>query len=254
LLDRKPTAASLFVILCEGDSEQIILPRIASALGLDIDPSFVAIVPLGGRHVNHFWRLLTELKIPYATLLDLDLGRAGSGWGRIKYICEQLITIDVKKSELLAVTDKDGKKSILSDEDFSTMEEWTDLAVLKQWIDFLENYGMFFSFPLDLDMAMLFKFPDVYRGLADRGPYSDVETASKAVLKEAGAGLSAYTGNLAKYRDLFPWYNYLFLGQSKPSTHLLALSKIENNELAKKAPTEIKRLLKFADSKIKLAE
>ena len=73
-----------FVLLVEGDSERIVLPHLAEALDLLIDPAFVAIVPLGGRHVQHFWRLLSHLEIPYATLLDLDLGRDGGGFGRVK--------------------------------------------------------------------------------------------------------------------------------------------------------------------------
>ena len=40
----------------------------------------VCVVPLGGRHVNHFWRLLERLEIPYVTLLDLDSGRFQGGW------------------------------------------------------------------------------------------------------------------------------------------------------------------------------
>jgi putative ATP-dependent endonuclease of OLD family len=64
-----------FVVLVEGDSERIVLPRLAEADGLLVDPSFVAIVPLGGRHVQYFWKLLNGLSIPFATLLDLDLGR-----------------------------------------------------------------------------------------------------------------------------------------------------------------------------------
>jgi len=53
----------------------------------------VSFVPLGGRHVNHFWRLLNGLGIPYITLLDLDFGRPGGGWGRIKYALEQLLEL-----------------------------------------------------------------------------------------------------------------------------------------------------------------
>ena len=41
--------------------------------------------PISGRHVNHFWRLLNDLEIPFITLLDLDRERDGGGWGRIKY-------------------------------------------------------------------------------------------------------------------------------------------------------------------------
>jgi len=75
-----------FALLVEGDSERIVLPKLAEALNLLVDPSFVAIVPLGGRHVQHFWRLLNGLGIPYATLLDLDLGREGGGYGRVKNV------------------------------------------------------------------------------------------------------------------------------------------------------------------------
>jgi putative ATP-dependent endonuclease of OLD family len=73
-----------FVVLGEGSSEEVVIPRLAEAMGMHIDRSFVAVVPLGGRHVNHLWRLLSALRIPHATLLDLDLGRAGGGWGRVR--------------------------------------------------------------------------------------------------------------------------------------------------------------------------
>jgi putative ATP-dependent endonuclease of the OLD family len=68
-----------FVILGEGDSERLVITRIAEAMGVQLDPSFVPIVPLGGRYVSHFWRLLNDLHIPHATLLDLDLGRTHGG-------------------------------------------------------------------------------------------------------------------------------------------------------------------------------
>jgi hypothetical protein len=43
-----------------------------------------------GRYVGHFWKLLTELEIPHATLLDLDLGRVHGGPMTIIRIVEQL--------------------------------------------------------------------------------------------------------------------------------------------------------------------
>jgi hypothetical protein len=89
-----------FVILGEGASEEVVLPRLAEALDLPIDRSFVAMVPLGGRHVNHLWRLLGDLAIPYATLLDLDWGRDGGGWGRIKTSCEQLLAVGRTSTEV----------------------------------------------------------------------------------------------------------------------------------------------------------
>lgn len=37
-----------FVVLGEGDSEELVLPKLAEARGMHIDQSFVAVVPLGG--------------------------------------------------------------------------------------------------------------------------------------------------------------------------------------------------------------
>lgn len=81
---------SRLVILGEGDSEEIVLPRLLAAKGLLVDEAAITIASLGGRHVNHFWKLLTGLKIPYVTLLDLDVARFGGGWGRIKYVATQM--------------------------------------------------------------------------------------------------------------------------------------------------------------------
>ena len=92
-----------FVVLVEGDSERIVLPRLAEAEGFLVDPSFVAIVPLGGRHVQHFWNLLNGLSIPFATLLDLDLGRNGGGYGRVKTAISHLIEQGVPRKDLLAI-------------------------------------------------------------------------------------------------------------------------------------------------------
>ena len=62
---------SRLVILGEGDSEEVVIPRLLEAGGIGDDESSIAVVPLGGRHVNHFWRLLNALGIPHVTLLDL---------------------------------------------------------------------------------------------------------------------------------------------------------------------------------------
>ena len=71
------------------------MPILAEARGVPIDRSFVAVVPLGGRHVNHFSTLLNQLRIPYATLLDLDLGRLGAGVDRIKLVHSELAKIGI---------------------------------------------------------------------------------------------------------------------------------------------------------------
>ena len=79
------------VVLGRALSEEIVLRRIFEASGYPLDGHFISIVPLGGRHVNHFWRLLHGLGIPFLTLLDLDREKAGAGWGRVKYVGEQLL-------------------------------------------------------------------------------------------------------------------------------------------------------------------
>ncbi len=83
-----------FVILAEGDSERVVLPRLAEARGVPLDPSFVPVVPLGGRYVSHFWRLLTDLGIPHATLLDFDLGRTHGGAKMIRTAFAALEEVD----------------------------------------------------------------------------------------------------------------------------------------------------------------
>lgn len=108
-----------FVVLVEGDSERVILPRLAKAINLLIDPAFVAVVPLGGRHVHHFWRLLNGVQIPHATLLDLDLGRSGGGFGRVKIAIEQLLALGVDRTTLLKLEGgtilSDGESCVKTD-------------------------------------------------------------------------------------------------------------------------------------------
>jgi len=232
-----------FVLLVEGDSERIVLPRLAEALDLLIDPAFVAIVPLGGRHVQHFWRLLCDLGIPYATLLDLDLGRAGGGFGRVKTAIENLIEIGVPKVKLLKV---DG--GILSEADFAKMHTWQDIEdrkILKGWVDCLKPHGVYFSAPLDLDLAMLKAFPDAFEATipAGGGPKMAADKAADAVLGTAGSGLTLYTGAFKDYPDLLPAYRYHFLTRSKPATHLAALTHIKTKALRDGMPTVLSEVL-----------
>ena len=232
-----------FVLLVEGDSERIVLPRLAEALDLMIDPAFVAIVPLGGRHVQHFWRLLSHLGIPHATLLDLDLGREGGGFGRIKTAIERLIDIGVSKQKLLKI---DG--GVLSDDNFAKMHTWQDAEdrkILQGWIDFLKPYGVYFSAPLDLDLAMLKAFPEAYNAIVPTGggPKMAVDKAAEVVLGTTGPGLTLYTGAFKDYPDLLPAYRYHFLTRSKPATHLAALTYIKARALRDDMPAGLAEVL-----------
>ena len=245
------------VILGEGDSEEIILPKIWSAKNGDIDLSGISVVPLGGRHVNHFWRLLKNLDIPHITLLDLDRERFGGGWGRIKYVLEQLLRV---------------KSGILSDEKFKSMHTWdsNNIKCLQSWINFLEKYNVFFSTPLDIDFMMLEKYEDIYKKMLEdkEGPYLMINTNGKTnrrYIKEIEGletfcqeyetrinidihnTLKACGGNGDTYsreqRQLMIWYNYFFLNRGKPSTHIEALSKITDETLISTMPSVFERMI-----------
>lgn len=224
------------VVLGEGDSEALVIPRVVRAVtGVDLDTSLISFVPLGGRHVNHFWRLLKALEIPHVTLLDLDLGREGGGWSRIKYALEQLIAFGAPET-ILNPIGKDG---------LSSMHTWSNTevdATMLSWIQFLESHQIYFSSPLDLDFAMLQAFRTTYEKLeaGERGPITATNDALMAsVLGEKSPAAAYYqkAGN-----DALLWYRYLFLGRGKPATHALALGELKDDDLAQNAPDVLKRL------------
>lgn len=226
-----------FVVLGEGASEEVVLPRLAEAMGFDVDRSFVAVVPLGGRHVNHLWRLLTDLDVPYATLLDLDWGRDGGGWGRIKTTCAQLLEMGVPAAELWQQPNAAGPPADLAAFDNNDVK---DTPGLTTWTNALRRHHVFFCAPLDLDYSMLRALPAAYQvaepGRQGPSPQGDPRTA---VLGEKGLG-DLYS---AGHDEALRWYRYLFLGRGKPSTHVRILSNQSAQTLAQAAPEELRALL-----------
>ena len=251
------------VILGEGDSEELILAKTLQAMNVPVDRSFLSIVPLGGRHVNHFWRLLKQLDIPYYTILDLDRERNGGGWGRIKYVLKQLIDVGVSEDELFNIEFEDGSKIELTNAQLEEMHLWQmtpgDIELMNKFIIWLRKYGVFFSAPLDIDFMMLKAFPEIYHsateGTGPRVPARTDETAFSSKLTAATAATlkdescTGYTYSEAD-RELFIWYNYLFLGRGKPVTHLLALKELDNQTLLTNLPEPITELMKAVVTKI----
>lgn len=230
-----------FVILAEGDSERVVLPRLAEARGVPLDPSFVPVVPLGGRYVSHFWRLLTDLGIPHATLLDYDLGRAHGGAKMIQTAFAALQEVDRDLTANPFVIDGTIGLNNLEDlEDEDVLEDWAD----NNWLQALRHEAIFFSDPIDLDFAMLTAFPAAYQhpNPGGRGP----RTTAKAIAEKKKVVLKT-NGTPAIYddqwNDSFAWYPYLFLSRSKPETHLAALSRITSRDLARRAPPEMRALI-----------
>ena len=229
-----------FVILGEGDSEQIVLPVLARALGIDLDPSFVAMVPLGGRHTHHFWRLLNDLEIPHVTLLDLDYGRAGGGPGRLRTAVTNLL--DVGKSALADVEGIDEPSHVSDD---------LNLPSMGRVMAALNKHGVFFSAPLDLDMEMLRAYPEAYRRL-DSNELGPRDTdATDAVLGAGGpeAHREWWTGD-ASHQDDLRWYRYLFTNRSKPATHMRALTHISPDQLAAATPGRLGDLFRYMQERL----
>lgn len=226
---------SRLVVLGEGDSEEVVLPRVLRAKGTPVDESAVTIAPLGGRHVNHFWRLLAALQIPYLTLLDLDVARHGGGWGRIKYVNDQL--------KLFAPA-----KVLPADHGIPS---WNDdehlIRDYQHYLTLLEQRDVFFSAPMDLDFAMLMAYAPQYGAPAvDLLPTS---ATLSAVLGPAHHNSGQY--DLGE-RQLFATYHQRFKLGSKPAAHIEALAQLTDAQLLATLPASLGRL---ADAVItKLAE
>ena len=224
---------SKLVLLGEGDSEEIVIPRMAEALGFDLDPSFVAFVKLGGRHVNHMWRLLSDLNIPFLTLIDLDLGRNNAGQCRIEYAIGELKKIG-KKFTFPATTDANKLN-----------DEYLELEQIEELLTELESYDVYFSFPLDLDMAMIRAFPECYT--ADNAQKSDRETLDNAVLgKEHEADNYEDNGEELYSDEELIKYRYLFSTKSKVASHYQAIANIlelDEDDIEKECPDFIKGIL-----------
>jgi putative ATP-dependent endonuclease of OLD family len=200
--------------------------------------------------------LLEVLHIPYITLLDLDIERDGGGWGRIKYALKQLIKNGTDKSTLLKLDDD----TILSDERLDGMHKWTldkeaDIKLIKGWVSFLEGYGVYYSYPLDLDFLMLEHYTAFYKKAVPKGGGPEIpdvaeepeafkkklETAIQATLKSEKATGLTYSD---QQKELMIWYNYHFLGRGKPSTHIYALSLMSDKELLDNLPPVFEEIFK----------
>ncbi len=238
------------VVLGEGTSEEIVLPKVACALGLQLDPGFISVVPLGGRHVNHFWKLLHELEIPYVTLLDYDRFRTGGSWGRIKYVRDELQQIGISLDAGAGLSDIE--QMLDQDDDDENLNEQMI------WLQRLEENRVFFSGQLDLDYAMLKAFPSAYRQLTptERGPRvpepgdpnydSLVKAAFAAVVKRDVSAINDLP-QIGDASALF-WYRYLFLNRSKPSTHLSAFLHLSDADIADGCPNVLRRMFNTVQS------
>lgn len=219
------------VVLGEGDSEQVVLPRVLAAKGIAEDDASVAVVPLGGRHVNHFWRLLNELEIPHVTLLDLDSGRHQGGWGRVRNAYKQINAI---KPGTYTDEEIDDLPEWDADQDFPAYND-ADRPDGRGAVRSLEACEVFFSSPVDLDLMMLEAYPEAYGVKAGKPePQVIVAVLGKKHINEQRLG----EGLL----QLFDSYHTKFDLRSKPATHLSALSNLTDDALMEQLPGVLTRL------------
>ena len=258
------------VVLGEGDSEELLLPKFFDLLGKEIDSSQISIVPLGGRHVNYFWKLLNSLKIPYITLLDFDNERYGGGWGRIKYISQHLYELNTEFQEWFNTQGLDFNE--IGARECESMED----KRLINWFYKLEEFNVYFSSPLDIDFLMLQHYKEHYLDMlsSKEGPvvsYADsggnskkvkltdldcidklqleglekrIEEAKIATLKDKSGPGDSFT---SEEKELMIWYQYFFLGRGKPTTHMQFLSSISDDELKRNLPLVFEKMVRRAE-------
>jgi putative ATP-dependent endonuclease of the OLD family len=218
---------SRLVVLGEGDSEHVVLPRVLAAAGIAEDDASVSVVPIGGRHVHHFWRLLEHLEIPYFTLLDLDCARYQGGWGRISYAAKQVNKF---------------RPGTYADESIAKIKAWDADADFPHFnigsgaLRTLEQQGIFFSYPLDLDLMLLEAYPDAYAvTVADSS-----ESTKEAVLGKRRANVERLG---AERLELFDEYQSQFKLGSKPASHISAMAELDDDELLAGLPGPLSRLV-----------
>ena len=161
------------------------------------------------------WRLLNELKIPFITLLDYDLGRFGGGQTRLKNIAQKL-----------------------------NISENANLLELEQ-------HNVFFSYPLDFDMLMINAFPNFYN---DNGQDDTHENLVISVLGKNGNEQEYQLPNHFFSDDVLKKYRYLFKTKSKVASHYLICDKIKemkDSDFKEKCPDVLCRLVKKASEMIK---
>jgi len=218
---------SRFVVLGEGASEDIVLPKLFEAEGLPVDENGITIAQLGGRHVNYMWKLLNDLDIPHATLLDLDLSRHQGGWGRIKYAADQLVKIG---------------RNVCDPKKFPKWDEGNPLDVSQDKdsrLSSMQDNGIFYSQPLDLDFSMIQKYPRAY-GIDTEALSEPDEQTFASVLGKSHKHSEWYSDD---DKTLFEDYHRLFKLGSKPAEHISALSKLELHEISQYMPESYKQLI-----------
>lgn len=101
--------------------------------------------------------------------------------------------------------------------------------------DALEKRDVYFSYPMDLDFALLLAYPDAY-GVTEEVP--DEQTIA-AVLGKSHHDATQYSEEELK---LFNTYHERFKLGSKPAAHIEALAQLTDEQLLAEMPASLDRL------------
>jgi hypothetical protein len=161
------------------------------------------------------------------------VARYAAGWGRIKYVNDQLAA-------------HEPSKVLPADHGIPSWKDATHkVRDYGNYLEALEGRGVYFSCPMDLDFAMLLSFPEAY-GVEENEPD---ESTIKAVLGKSHHDSSQYSKD---EQNLFNTYHQRFKLGSKPAAHIDALAQLTDEQLLADMPASFRRL---ADAVItKLAE
>jgi len=252
---------SKLIILVEGESEKLFIPRLLKESGINIDEYFISVVSIDSRFVTNYWKLLNQFNIPYITLLDLDSERVHGGYKTISYLIKEISKVN---SDFQDIRFDDGTY-LFKDKIIDNMKDWVEKKdeFYQYWIKLLEEYNVFLSYPLDLDFMLLESYSNQYKSLLSgvegprikgKGRIIDIEKLDEkpqeylarveqdleTVLKGDGGDGSSYS---VDEKRLMIWYKYFFLGKGKPVSHYRMLSTIDQNEFLTNLPEMLKRLI-----------
>ena len=115
----------------------------------------------------------------------------------------------------------------------------------KNYLDELEERGIFYSCPMDLDFSMLKAFPNKFE-ITDMDTLPDQDLI-KSVLSKKHHNPEQYT---EEERKLFASYHKLFKLGSKPVNHIQALADLTDEELLNNMPESLFRLADAVKTKL----
>jgi putative ATP-dependent endonuclease of the OLD family len=170
----------------------------------------------------------------------LDLARYQGGWGRVRYVIQQLLKFPTIQSDL-------GQKHLNGLAKWNGPDNVLTSQNGKDWFKFFEDAGVFFSEPLDLDFTMMTTFPDAY-GVTDEELGDPDDERISAVLGKSHGDVDQYSEEELKYFDA---YHRLFKLGSKPAAHLTALAELGDLDLELDMPAVFDRMLAQVKTKLK---